>query len=98
MQDQRIRVYDTDVSTSQITKLLIAHEIEIEEIQKYNSTLEDYFYHQIQERNESDMLKLIELEWKKLDRKKVIGEAITYWIILMFLPVLFLKVVLPICQ
>jgi len=48
VQDQRIRVYDTDVSTSQITKLLIAHEIEIEEIQKYNSTLEDYFYHQIQ--------------------------------------------------
>jgi len=48
VQDQRIRVYDKDVSTSQITKLLIAHEIEIEEIQKYNSTLEDYFYHQIQ--------------------------------------------------
>ncbi|MEK4434463.1 ABC transporter permease [Paenibacillus sp. FSL K6-2862] len=39
------------------------------------------------------MLKLIELEWKKLERKKVIGEAITYWLILMFLPIFFLKVV-----
>ncbi|WP_336781576.1 ABC transporter permease [Paenibacillus illinoisensis] len=39
------------------------------------------------------MLKLIELEWRKLERKKVIGEAITYWLILMFLPVFFLKVV-----
>ncbi|MBE7680135.1 ABC transporter ATP-binding protein [Paenibacillus sp. P13VS] len=48
VQDQQIRVYDMDVSTSQITKLLIAHEIEIEEIRKVNSTLEDYFYHQIQ--------------------------------------------------
>ncbi|MPY17609.1 ABC transporter permease [Paenibacillus glucanolyticus] len=39
------------------------------------------------------MMKLIELEWKKLERKKVIGEAITYWVILMFLPIFFLKVV-----
>ncbi|MFS0872860.1 ABC transporter permease [Paenibacillus xylanilyticus] len=39
------------------------------------------------------MLKLIELEWRKLERKKVIGEAITYWLILMLLPVFFLKVV-----
>ncbi|WP_416296253.1 ABC transporter permease [Paenibacillus illinoisensis] len=39
------------------------------------------------------MLKLIELEWRKLERKKVIGEAITYWLIIMFLPVFFLKVV-----
>lgn len=39
------------------------------------------------------MMKLIELEWKKLECKKVIGEAITYWVILMFLPIFFLKVV-----
>lgn len=48
VQDQRIRIYDDDITPSQITKLLIAHEIEIEEIQKHTSTLEDYFYHQIQ--------------------------------------------------
>lgn len=39
------------------------------------------------------MIKLIELEWRKLDRKKVFGELIVYWVILMFLPVFFLKVV-----
>lgn len=40
------------------------------------------------------MLKLIELEWRKLDRKKVIGEVIIYWFILMLLPVFFIQVVL----
>lgn len=39
------------------------------------------------------MIKLIELEWRKLDQKKVIGEVIIYWVILMLLPVFFLKVV-----
>lgn len=39
------------------------------------------------------MIKLIGLEWRKLERQKVIGEAIIYWVILMFLPVFFLKVV-----
>ncbi|SFE11259.1 ABC-2 family transporter protein [Paenibacillus catalpae] len=39
------------------------------------------------------MLKLIELEWRKLERKKVIGEVVIYWAILMFLPVFFLQVV-----
>lgn len=39
------------------------------------------------------MMKLIELEWMKLERKKVIGEAVIYWIILMFLPFLMLRVV-----
>lgn len=39
------------------------------------------------------MIKLIELEWRKLERKKVIGEAIIYWVVLMFLPALLLKVV-----
>ncbi|GAB6930827.1 ABC transporter permease [Paenibacillus sp. JCM 10914] len=39
------------------------------------------------------MMKLIRLEWRKLERKKVIGEVITYWVIIMLLPVLFLKVV-----
>ncbi|GAB6930828.1 ABC transporter ATP-binding protein [Paenibacillus sp. JCM 10914] len=48
VKDQRIRIYDADISPGQITKLLIAHEIEIEEIQKHTSTLEDYFYHQMQ--------------------------------------------------
>lgn len=40
------------------------------------------------------MTKLIELEWRKLEQKKVIGEVIIYWVILMFLPVFFLKVVM----
>lgn len=48
VQDNRIRIYEPDISTRQISKLLISHEIEIEEIQKHTSTLEDYFYHQIQ--------------------------------------------------
>lgn len=39
------------------------------------------------------MAKLIELEWRKLDQKKVIGEVIVYWVIIMFLPTFFLKVV-----
>lgn len=39
------------------------------------------------------MWKLIELEWRKLEQKKVLGEVIVYWVILMFCPVFFLKVV-----
>lgn len=39
------------------------------------------------------MIKLIELEWRKLERKKIIGEAIIYWVLIMFLPAFFLKVV-----
>ncbi|MFB9327651.1 ABC transporter permease [Paenibacillus aurantiacus] len=37
------------------------------------------------------MAKWIELEWRKLQTKKVIGEAVVYWVILMFLPVVFLR-------
>lgn len=48
VKDTRIRVYDTVRSTSDISKTLISNDIEIEEIQKHTSTLEDYFYHQIQ--------------------------------------------------
>ncbi|WP_054955293.1 ABC transporter permease [Paenibacillus dakarensis] len=39
------------------------------------------------------MKKLMELEWKKLEQMKVLGEVIVYLVILMFLPVFFLKVV-----
>lgn len=39
------------------------------------------------------MAKLIELEWRKLDQKKVMGEVMIYWIIIMFLPTFFLKVI-----
>lgn len=48
IKDNRIRIYDAGISTGQISKLLISQDIEIEEIQKHTSTLEDYFYHQIQ--------------------------------------------------
>ncbi|ANE46518.1 hypothetical protein SY83_09770 [Paenibacillus swuensis] len=40
------------------------------------------------------MVKLMMLEWRKLEQRKVIGEVIIYWAILMFLPAFFLKVVL----
>ncbi|GMK39167.1 hypothetical protein PCCS19_22210 [Paenibacillus sp. CCS19] len=39
------------------------------------------------------MFKLIELEWRKLERRKVIGEAVIYWVILMVMPFFFLRVV-----
>ena len=44
----RIRIYDAGLSTAQLSKLLIAQDIEVEEIKKHIGTLEDYFYHQIQ--------------------------------------------------
>jgi len=46
-QGNRIRIYDLTRSQSDITKLLIQHNIGIEEIQKHTSSLEDYFYEQI---------------------------------------------------
>ncbi|WP_274365454.1 ABC transporter ATP-binding protein [Paenibacillus thermotolerans] len=48
VKDNRIRIYDAAPSLGEISKMLIAHDIEIEEIHKHKSTLEDYFYHQIQ--------------------------------------------------
>jgi ABC-2 type transport system ATP-binding protein len=48
LQGNRIRIYDAAISAGQISKLLISNHIEIEEIQKHTSSLEDYFYHQIQ--------------------------------------------------
>ncbi|RDU38705.1 ABC transporter ATP-binding protein [Neobacillus piezotolerans] len=47
MQGNRIRIYDLTRSQSDISKLLILHDIGIEEIQKHTSSLEDYFYEQI---------------------------------------------------
>jgi ABC-2 type transport system ATP-binding protein len=47
VRDNRVRIYDVTKSQSEISKVLILHDIEIEEIQKHTSTLEDYFYHQI---------------------------------------------------
>ncbi|SFE11240.1 ABC-2 type transport system ATP-binding protein [Paenibacillus catalpae] len=48
VQDNRIRIYDANVSAGQISRLLVSRDIELEEIQKNTSTLEDYFYNQIQ--------------------------------------------------
>lgn len=39
------------------------------------------------------MIKLMRLEWKKLKQKSVIGEMIIYPLIIMFLPVFFIKIV-----
>ena len=47
IQGNRIRIYDLTHSQSDISKLLVLHEIGIEEIQKHTSSLEDYFYEQI---------------------------------------------------
>ncbi|MDQ0185678.1 ABC transporter ATP-binding protein [Cytobacillus kochii] len=44
IEDNRIRIYDLILSPSEISKALILHQIDIEEIQKHTSTLEDYFY------------------------------------------------------
>jgi len=48
VQGKKIRIYDEGISVGQISRLLVSQNIEIEEIQKHTSTLEDYFYHQIQ--------------------------------------------------
>ena len=48
VQDMKIRIYEPDASIGEISKILVSHHITIEEIQKHRSTLEDYFYHQIQ--------------------------------------------------
>ncbi|MBO0998615.1 ABC transporter ATP-binding protein [Bacillus sp. SD075] len=45
--DNRIRIYDLTLPQSVISKKLILHDVDIEEIQKHTSTLEDYFYQQI---------------------------------------------------
>ncbi|NRG47051.1 ABC transporter ATP-binding protein [Bacillus sp. CRN 9] len=45
--DNKIRIYDLSVPQSEISKTLILHDIDIDEIQKHTSSLEDYFYQQI---------------------------------------------------
>ncbi|MCM3786276.1 ABC transporter ATP-binding protein [Neobacillus mesonae] len=45
--DHKIRIYEHTIPQSEISKLLILHDVEIEEIQKHSNTLEDYFYGQI---------------------------------------------------
>ncbi|KMY43289.1 hypothetical protein AC622_02655 [Bacillus sp. FJAT-27916] len=41
------------------------------------------------------MFNLMRLEWKKLKRLSVISEVMIYWLILMFMPVFFIKIVMP---
>lgn len=43
----RIRIYDLTHSQNGISKMLILHDIGLEEIQKHTSSLEDFFYKQI---------------------------------------------------
>lgn len=47
VQNNRIRIYDLTHSQSDMTKTLIVHGVDIEEIQKHTSSLEDYYYAQI---------------------------------------------------
>lgn len=44
---------------------------------------------------EKKLFKLMRLEWKKLKRPSVIVEVIIYWLILMIMPVFFIKMVMP---
>jgi len=39
------------------------------------------------------LVKLMELEWRKLRRKMILSEMIIYWGVLMFLPMFFIKMV-----
>lgn len=52
--NNRIRIYDLTHSQNTISKMLIIHDVEIEEIQKHTSSLEDYFYEQINGGSELD--------------------------------------------
>jgi len=47
IQGNKIRIYDRTQSQNAISKLLVLHDIEIDGIQKHTSSLEDYFYKQI---------------------------------------------------
>ncbi|MFA1819749.1 ATP-binding cassette domain-containing protein [Virgibacillus oceani] len=47
IQDHKIRIYDMSHTQSAISKTLILHDIDIEEIRKHSNSLEDYFYQQI---------------------------------------------------
>lgn len=47
IQDKVIRIYDGTQSPNAISKMLVLHEIGIEEIQKHTGSLEDYFYMQM---------------------------------------------------
>ncbi|QED46758.1 ABC transporter ATP-binding protein [Cytobacillus dafuensis] len=47
IQGNRIRIYDLSHTQNDISKLLIQNDIGLEEIQKHSSSLEDYFYKQI---------------------------------------------------
>ncbi|MEK3979746.1 ABC transporter ATP-binding protein [Psychrobacillus sp. FSL K6-2836] len=52
--NNRIRIYDLTHSQNTISKMLIIHDVEIEEMQKHTSSLEDYFYEQINGGSELD--------------------------------------------
>ncbi|MEK4299313.1 ATP-binding cassette domain-containing protein [Oceanobacillus sp. FSL W8-0428] len=54
IQDRKIRIYDTAFTPNEISKTLILHNIEIEEIKKHSNSLEDYFYQQINGGNGDD--------------------------------------------
>lgn len=43
LNEQNIRIYDSNVPQKQITKTLILNDIEVDSIHQKSSTLEDYF-------------------------------------------------------
>ncbi len=47
LEKRKIRIYDMTYTQSDISKMLLLHDLEIEEIRRHSNSLEDYFYHLI---------------------------------------------------
>lgn len=47
MNENTIRIYDLSKSQNKISKMLIMRDVDIEELKKHNSSLEDFFYEQV---------------------------------------------------
>ena len=45
----RIRIYEPIISQSEVSRMLVLHGVELLEMKKHSNSLEDYFYHQINE-------------------------------------------------
>jgi ABC-2 type transport system ATP-binding protein len=90
-EENQIRVYDLSKSQKEISKVLITNDIDIEEIHRHSSSLEDCFFHQI---HGVDLLtNLISLEWNKLKKHSIMIEAIIYLFSVLGTSFLFLTLI-----
>ena len=75
--DLKIRIYEVNVTTQEISKELMLNDVEIISINKHTETLEDYLL-----KNDSGggkiMLKLIKLEWKEKQHWKIYPQCDYY--------------------